>query len=266
MLRINNADIHYEQAGSGATIVMIHAGIADSRQWNNEFQRFADRYEVIRYDMRGFGQSEPADGEFNHLDDLTVLLETLKVEGPIVLIGCSMGGGLALDYTLQNAARVAALILVDSAPSGLHIDVETPEKFKLVEAAENAGDLELVAELETQIWFDGDRPPDEVNQTMRKLVFDMNRVALSHAAKQLGKRLPNTESPAVERLKEIQVPVLAILGAHDIPYMHAAIDYLDNELANIQTETIENAAHLPNLDQPDEFEKIVRVFLESLPG
>ena len=54
---------------------MIHAGVADSRQWNNEFSYFSKDYQVFRYDMRGYGKSEPVDEEFNHMDDLVVVRE-----------------------------------------------------------------------------------------------------------------------------------------------------------------------------------------------
>src|ERR1051325_4258373 len=97
---IDNARIYYETAGKGMPLVMIHAGVADSLQWNNEFTYFAQSYHVIRYDMRGYGKSEPADGEFSHLSDLVSLLNALEIHEPLVLMGCSMGGGLAMDFAL----------------------------------------------------------------------------------------------------------------------------------------------------------------------
>ena len=54
---IDNARIYYETAGEGMPLVMIHAGVADSRQWNNEFDFFAQSCQVLRYDVRGFGKS-----------------------------------------------------------------------------------------------------------------------------------------------------------------------------------------------------------------
>jgi 2-hydroxy-6-oxonona-2,4-dienedioate hydrolase len=250
MLQIGNAHINYEIAGSGQPIVLIHAGVADSRQWNNEFQSFASRYQVIRYDLRGFGKSEPAEGDFSHLRDLSTLLDHIQIEQPLIIIGCSMGGGLALDFTLANPAKVAALILVGAAPAGLELDVQVPAKFELVEKADEEGDLDRVAELETQIWFDGSRNPDDVNKDMRKLAYEMNRLALSYESMQLGKRLPNSKSPAINHIGELDVPVLALVGAHDIPYMHAALTYMAEAIPNIRTVTMSNAAHLPNMDQP----------------
>src|SRR5215207_10510365 len=91
--RIDNAAIYYETAGQGTPLVMIHAGVADRRQWNNEFPFFAQSHQVIRYDMRGYGKSEPVDGEYSHLSDLVALLHALEIGVPFVLMGCSMGGG-----------------------------------------------------------------------------------------------------------------------------------------------------------------------------
>ena len=262
---IDNAKIYYEMAGKGIPFVMIHAGVADSRQWNNEFTAFAENYQVIRYDMRGYGKSEPVDGEFSHLSDLVSLLDALEIHGPLVMMGCSMGGGLALDFALTYPSRVQALIMVGSGPSGLELDVPASSKFADAEKAFEAGDLDLVAEIETQIWFDGrDRAPDQVDQAMRKLLYEMNHIALSHEVKQLGKRLPNTSAPAYDRLGSLNIPVLVIVGAQDTLYILAAADYMIERISSARKVMIEDAAHLPNMDQPHEFQGIVKDFLARL--
>jgi pimeloyl-ACP methyl ester carboxylesterase len=263
---IDNARLYYETAGEGMPFVMIHAGVADSRQWNNEFAEFSRSHQVIRYDMRGYGKSEPVDGEFNHLSDLVSLLDVLEIHQPIILMGCSMGGGIAMDFALMHPSRTRALIMVGSGPSGLELDVERSAKFAEVEKAFDAGDMDRVAELETQIWFDGtDRTPEQVNPDMRALLYEMNRLALTHEAKQLGKRLANTQSPAFDRLGNLGIPVLIIVGAHDTPYILAASDYMIEKLPSARKFVIEDGAHLPNMDQPQEFQGIVKDFLESLP-
>jgi pimeloyl-ACP methyl ester carboxylesterase len=262
---IDNAKIYYETAGKGIPLVMIHAGVADSRQWNNEFTDFAQSYQVIRYDMRGYGKSEPVAGEFSHLSDLISLLDALEIHGPLVIMGCSMGGGLAMDFALAHPSRAKALIMVDAGPSGLELDVPAPSKFADAEKAFEAGDLDLVAEIETQIWFDGmDRTPEQVNQAMRKLLYEMDRIALANEVKQLGKRLPNTQTPAFDRLGDLDIPVLIIVGAQDTPYMLAAADYMTEKIPSARKAIIEDAAHLPNMDQPHEFQGIVKDFLGSL--
>jgi pimeloyl-ACP methyl ester carboxylesterase len=264
-VNVDNARIYYETAGKGIPLVMIHAGVADSRQWNNEFTEFAQSYQVIRYDMRGYGKSEPVDGEFSHMSDLVSLLDALEIHEPLVIMGCSMGGGLAMDFALAHPSRVKALIMVDAGPSGLKLDVPAPSKFADAEKAFDAGDLDLVAEIETQIWFDGmDRTPEQVNQAMRKLLFEMNRIALSHEVKQLGKRLPNTQTPAFDRLGDLDIPVLIIIGAQDTPYILAAADFMVEKIPSARKVVIADAAHLPNMDHPREFQRIVKDFLGSL--
>lgn len=266
-VNVGDARLYYETAGQGIPFVMIHAGVADNRQWNNEFAFFAKHYQVIRYDMRGYGKSEPVDGEFNHLDDLAAILNALGIQEPALIMGCSMGGGLAMDFALTHPDRVRALILVGSGPSGLELDVPTPSKFADAEKAFEAGELDLVGEIETQIWFDGTgRTPGQVNQAMRKLVYEMNRQALAHEVKQLGKRIPNTQTPAFNRLNDLEVPVLIVVGEHDTPYILAAADYMVERIPSAQKVIIEDAAHLPNMDHPNEFQAHVTNFLEGLPS
>jgi pimeloyl-ACP methyl ester carboxylesterase len=260
---VNGAQLYYEVAGSGAPLVMIHAGVADSRQWNNEFARFQGRFRVLRYDLRGYGKSEPVDGEFAHLRDLVALLSYLHVDQPPILMGCSMGGGLALDYALDHPAR--ALVLVGSGPSGLELDVP---KHPMVDEAEKAyteGDLDRVAELETQIWFDGmGRTASQVDPAMRRLAYEMNRRGLELDAMHLGKRVPDASTPAVQRLGKLMIPVLIVVGAHDTPYIQAAGSHMLEGLPSARRVVIEDAAHLANMDQPGEFGRIVTSFLDEL--
>jgi pimeloyl-ACP methyl ester carboxylesterase len=149
----------------------------------------------------------------------------------------------------------------------LELDVPAPSKFADAERAFEAGDLDLVAEIETQIWFDGaGRSPDQVNSAMRRLAYDMNRNALSHEAKGLGKRLPNTQSRAFEHLDALNIPTLVIVGAHDTPYILGAADYMIGKMPSAKKVIIEDAAHLPNMEHPDEFQRIVKGFLDGLPA
>jgi pimeloyl-ACP methyl ester carboxylesterase len=262
---INGARIYYEIAGQGQPLVMIHAGVADHRQWNNEFAHFADRFRVVRYDMRGYGQSEPVAGEYSHLLDLSALLDYLHLDPPFVLMGCSMGGTLAMDLALARPSQVGALIMVGSGPSGLELDVPRPTKFEEAEKADEAGDLDRLAEIETQIWFDGmGRTPAQVDQRMRQLAYEMDRLALGHEAKELGKRLPNAQVPAAGRLSELSMPVLVIVGEHDIPFIQAAADYMEARIPSARQVVIQDAAHLSNMDQPEAFRRLVNAFLDDV--
>ena len=92
----------------------------------------------------------------------------------------------------------------------------------------------------------------------------MYRIALSHEVKQLGKRLPNRETPAVDRLKDLDIPVLIIVGSHDTAYILAAANYMQEKIKLARKVLIEDAAHMPNMDQPHEFQGNGKDFLASL--
>ena len=259
------AQIYFEVAGSGPGLVMIHAGVADRRQWHAAFDHFQRTNTVLRYDMRGFGKSEPVEGEYRPIDDLRAVLSETDLQGPNIMMGCSMGGTLAMDYTISHPDDVKALIMVCSGPSGLALDIEAPAAFAEVEKAERANDLERVCELETQIWFDGaGRSPREVDQEARALLFEMNRVALEHAGRELGKRKPDLVSFAADRLSEIDVPVLIVTGKLDIPYMSAAAALMREAIPNAQSAEFPDAAHLPNMEHPERFNDIVQQFVSGL--
>jgi pimeloyl-ACP methyl ester carboxylesterase len=243
---------------------MLHAGVADHRQWNNEFPHFAQRYRALRYDMRGYGRSEPVTGEFSHMADLVGLMDLLGLREPAILMGCSMGGQLAMDLAITHPERVKALIMVGSGPKGMELDVPDPALAEAAEEAYKAGDLDRVAELETRIWFDGEgRTPEKVNPAMRLLAYEMNRNALALEARGLGKRVPDSSLPAAEHLRDLKIPVLIIVGEHDTRYIQTAADYMLERLPDARKVIIQDAAHLANMDHPDDFRRIVDGFLEQ---
>lgn len=270
---INSAELYYEIAGEGQPLVFIHAGVADHRLWDDQFQHFADRYRVMRFDMRGFGRSEMVDGDYSRREDLIALLEHLGLEDAI-LVGCSMGGMLAMDVAFERPALVRALVMVCSGPNGLDIDESSipddPELtalFKAAEAAWKEKDIERVAELETQIWFDGrGRTPADVDPARRAKALEMNRIVLMQEAKGLGtpKKLPPTG--AGTRLHELAIPVLVIVGAHDEPFSFVAADVMIERIPNATKVLLDDTAHLPSLERPAEFNAALDNFLTTLYG
>ena len=111
---LNNTTFAYETAGAGRPLVFIHAGIADSRMWDRQFSDLADSFTVVRYDMRGFGRTPPAEGPYAHYEDLAALLTHLGLDR-VSLVGCSMGSKTALDFALCYPERVDRLILSSPA-------------------------------------------------------------------------------------------------------------------------------------------------------
>ncbi len=268
---VNGAKLYYQVAGEGQPFVMIHAGISDHRMWNNEFDTYSKRYHVMSFDMRGFGKSEPVEGDFNIQDDLESLLAILEITEPMILMGCSIGAGLALDFTLTHPNRVESLILIAASPAGLELEdlglkVEEPvDLFEQAEKAFNAGDLDLATELDMQIWFDGmGRSKDDVDSEIRQLAYDINRKVIENDAKDIGKHVRKTfDKLAAERFDELTLPILLIVGENDIPLMLAAAEYMEEHLPNATKVIIPDAAHLPNMEHPKQFQDIIDTFLSN---
>src|SRR5260370_42254643 len=93
---LNGARIHYRREGAGFPILMFHAGIADSRMWQPQADELAKQFDVIRPDMRGFGDSELPSGPWSPVGDVIALIDELGLK-PAHLIGCSLGSTLPID-------------------------------------------------------------------------------------------------------------------------------------------------------------------------
>ncbi len=95
-LEVPGASLYYECAGQGYPLVLIHAGIADSRMWDEQVAAFAPRYRVIRYDVRGFGQTRLGAGSFANYEDVAALLDA---SGERILL--AFRSGVQLRLTLR---------------------------------------------------------------------------------------------------------------------------------------------------------------------
>ncbi|HZQ07750.1 MAG TPA: alpha/beta hydrolase [Anaerolineae bacterium] len=257
--KINGAEIYYEVAGEGFPFVMLHAGIASCKMWDPQFEHFAKSHRVIRYDLRGFGKTTAPPMEYSNRDDLLGLLDFLGVERAAIM-GCSMGGNIALDFTLEHPERVATLILIAPGVSGHSIS--SPELQKMgddVEAAIEAGDIDRAVELEMRMWVDGPkRTPDQVDPTIRSRVAAMDTASMRINTE--GYQPQRLHPPAIERLGEVRVPTLVIIGDADQPDLIELSYRLAREIPNAQLLELHDVAHLPNLERPEEVNQAIENF------
>ncbi|HEX6798110.1 MAG TPA: alpha/beta fold hydrolase [Ktedonobacterales bacterium] len=264
---VNGGRLYYEVAGAGHPLVLLHAGIADSRMWDEQFEAFAQHYRVVRYDYRGYGKSSPPVDSFSMREDLYALLRQLGF-ARASLIGVSMGGGLAVDAAIERPDLVAALIPTCPGLSGQPDDA-TPEEtafFEQVEATEKAGDMGRVNELEVHLWVDGlSRTPEQVNPAVRAKVREMNGLALRRQGEWAGVTTQKLEPSAYGRLDEIAAPTLAIIGDRDLSEVKQAVDLIAAGVPGARKATIADAAHVPNMEHPAEYNRLVLDFLGALP-
>ena len=131
--------LYYEIAGDGMPLVLSHAAFLDSRMFDAMWEPLAQHFRVIRYDMRGYGHSSPVNGPLCRRTDLTRLLVHLGVTRAH-LVGCSNGGQISLDLTLEQPGRAASLTLVDSTPSGFELQGAPPRYiYEMFDAVHKRG-------------------------------------------------------------------------------------------------------------------------------
>jgi 3-oxoadipate enol-lactonase len=114
---VPGSSLFYESAGTGAPLILLHAGYLDRRMWDDQFLLFARSYRVIRYDARGLGRSGPADSPYSSFEDLYAVIRALKLTH-VTLIGASLGGAASLDLAVIHPELVDRLILVGPGLSG----------------------------------------------------------------------------------------------------------------------------------------------------
>ena len=260
---VTGGRLYYESIGQGQPVVLLHAGIAHLRMWDDQVPALSAHFRVVRYDLRGFGRSADAEAPFNHVDDLLAVIDSLGLDRAH-LLGCSKGAGICLDFALAHPGRVRSLILVGGAPSGFTGSGYQPPQWDAMVAAYKAGDFEQAAELETQIWLDGvGRTPEQVPAALRDRARAMSRQALEREAANAPHEQPAAPN-ALDRLGEITVPALTLVGDLDDPDLVAAAEMMAVRLPNARHAILHGTAHLPNLEQPAEFNRLVVNFLSGL--
>jgi 3-oxoadipate enol-lactonase len=264
-LEVDGARIAYEVSGRGDTVVLSHAGLGDRRMWDRQVAAFDERFRVVRYDGRGFGETEETgarDSPFRRSDDLLALLDHLGIERAH-LVGGSLGGRVSLDATLSAPERVRSLVLVGSALGGYRwVDEQTHRGWEEGETAILAGELEKATEIEMRMWLAGrDRALEDVDAKVRDLVARMLLDSYAHGELDGETGL---EPPALGRLGEIRAPALVIVGDEDSPDVKRIADLLVSGIAGAVRSVMHGTAHAPNLEQPEEFNRLVLEFLSSV--
>jgi pimeloyl-ACP methyl ester carboxylesterase len=264
---VNGTQLYYETLGQGHPLVLIHGGYMDRRMWDDQFHAFAKQYRVIRYDVRGFGQSELPGVPYADRQDLYALLNHLGVE-KTYLLGLSLGGMIALDFTLDYPKMVDALILVGSPVPGFPLQLlYTEEQLEHLQARwaafKKASQQRNRAAMVEALMQDPTLVPSPnypaVRERVRNNLSEYSFVwVLDPAPKQ------DLDPPAYERLAEIQVPTLIIMGAQDDARLFKDAEKLEKDIAGSSRVTIAETHHMPNMERPEEFNSIVLDFLAGL--
>lgn len=255
-----DGSLRFEVDGAGPAVMLVHPGLWDMRTWDLEFARLVDAgYRAIRYDVRGYGESSRLTGEtYSNVRDLVAVLDSLEVE-TTALVGCSMGGQIAIDVTLEHPDRVWALVPVASGLGGFEMLEEEEDWWDKrsgpIEAAIEAGELEKAEDLRLELWAPLGTD-DEAGRRIRQIAFDnLHEITMDESGAE------ELDPPAARRLGEIDVPTLVMIADHDPPDMQRIGDLIARGIMGARKVTIEGSDHVVNLRQPEAFQRSLMPFL-----
>jgi 3-oxoadipate enol-lactonase len=262
---VPGGELYYEVAGHGPNaVVLIHPGLWDRRTWDREFGLLPDLgYVTLRYDVRGYGKSSrliPGEA-FSNVRDLAAVMDAAGIPRA-ALVGCSMGGAIAIDFALEHPERVWALVPVAPGLGGLEStpeeDAYWQERFAPVDAAIEAGDLERAEDLRLEVWAPLGTD-DEAGRRIREIAFDnLHEITMDESGAE------ELEPPAASRLDEISAPTLVVLAGHDPPDMRRLGEMLREGIPNVRMVSIDDADHVVNLRTPVAFDAEVLPFLAEV--
>lgn len=255
-----------EEEGAGPPIVLVHSAIVNRRSWDSLAPLLVTAgYRVIRYDMRGFGESTAEAVEYSPRADLVAALDAFGV-GRAMGIGNSWGAMNVLDTALEAPDRFVAIVWLGGGVGGFD-GGKTPEEQALMDAegkAEEDGQPDLAAELDVQIWVDGvGQPRTRVPAPIRDAVRAMDRELLE-PGREFGTNT-KLEPLANERLAELSLPILAVIGGLDTSGTRAAARRLAEGAPNVQLEEWPDVAHMIAMEQPERLAAVLVDFLAPLP-
>jgi pimeloyl-ACP methyl ester carboxylesterase len=265
---INGAELSFELTGDGPAVALVHEGVCDMRMWDELAPVLAREFAVLRYDLRGYGDSTLPPGPFSQSGDLLALLDHVGIQRA-ALVGVSYGGRVALDTAFVAADRVTALVLASPA----HRDHEWSQAVREFGDEEerllDAGDIDAATELNVRLWVDGpNRGPDAAREEVRERVRQMQRRAFEvQVAAHEKTPSPGPEDPVSVRLDEIAAATLVVVGDADVPDFLAIADKLVAELPDADKVVLADTAHTVPLERADEFRRLTLDFLRRrAPG
>jgi pimeloyl-ACP methyl ester carboxylesterase len=256
-VEVDGGSLWYEVVGEGPTVVLVHSGLADSGQWDDQMPVFSSRYRTVRYDQRAYGRSDPPAGPYSSVDDLARLLDALEI-GSAALIGVSQGGGIALGFALERPSVPWAIVGAATGAVGLQEWTEATEAAgDAMDAAVERGEVEEALRLAGDLWLRPGRFPD----TDERVAAMLAGVADAWRVPDDLERWP--EPRALERLEEVRAPTLVIVPEHDIPEVHTVGELLTAGIPGARSVTIPGTDHLVNVREPAAFDRVVLDFLEE---
>ena len=228
----------------GRRVVLLHSGVADSRQWRRQVEALGERFEIAAPDLPGFGTEPEPTGPFSFVDFLADLL-------PASLVGNSLGGGIALRIALTRPDLVDRLVLVAAGVPDWDWSAEIRAYWAREAEAFERGDLDAATEVNMEFWIAPEHRDELRPQQRRALEL------------QSGQDEPEVLWPELPPLETLAVPTLVVVGDRDQPDFRTIAEHIASTVPGVRLELVEGAGHLVGVDRPDELNRLLLEFLDD---
>ena len=259
---VGDVEMAYFDVGRGPTVLMLHGFPFDKSMWADQLDPLTVAgFRVVVPDLRGFGETK-ATGEISTMDDMArdaaALLDHLQIPEATVC-GLSMGGYVALEFIILFPARVNGLVLAGTrAPADN--EQEKAGREQQVQTMLRAGMVPIsIATLPKLL---AERTRAEKPQVVKRVRTMITLTDLKGAA--AAQRGMPARRDYTDDLPHIKAPALIIVGREDPIRPVADAEFMHERMPNSRLEIIEDAAHMTNMEQADEFNRILLDFLHKL--
>jgi 3-oxoadipate enol-lactonase len=259
---VNTIQLSYDDIGEGSIpIIFLHGFPFDKTMWKGQLEFLKDSYRIIACDIRGFGKSTDEESPLSinmFADDLIAFMDALGIDKAI-MCGLSMGGYIALNAQKRFPSHFEALILCDTQCITDTIEVKE-KRMKIVEEIEsNGADSFNEGFIQSVFHKDTLSTHEELVDTLRSVVFSNSDQIITMGLIALAQR-----SETCSTLNEITIPTLIMCGREDAVTPLAQSEYMNANIKESILKVIDNAGHVSNLEQPNEFNKHLLGFLTTL--
>lgn len=272
---LNGARIYYQVHGSNGSfpLVLTHGLGGDHTMWLNQARAFQDIYRVVLWDVRGHGRSEVTTNGYSmgqFVQDLHSLLKHLGI-GRAHIAGLSMGGWISYEFALAHPEATAGLVLSDSGgiKTGL-TELQLGQGRSLFEVSAQVAmqhGRAVMADNTVSMMFSKEfiRQSPEIVELTRKRIMADPGVGFARTIKGILTEYWSEPAEAViKRLGKISAPTLVIAGDLDLLTPLATQQALHQAIPGSRFEIIRGSGHVPPLERPQTWNKLVREFLEGV--
>jgi len=253
-VQANLIQLYYEIQGTGQPLVFIHGLGSSSRDWEAQVPEFSNSFQVITFDLRGHGRSDKPAGPYDMAmfsADLADLLHTLGI-GAAHVVGLSLGGAVAFQLALDYPAHVRTLTIVNSG-STLGDPAEARQEIeRRVGIVQQLGMRAMGQALSANLF---PRPEQaSLRETFVERWAENDPKAYVEATRSL------LGWDVTDRLNTLQCPMLIIAADQD--YTPVALkEAYAKRIPDAQLVVISNAHHAVPMEQPEQFNTVLRRFL-----